>query len=104
MGKNMPIYLLSNTNIIHLNAIIPAMESVAGSKDGFEAAFQKVYYSHEVGLRKPHAAIFEHVIDENALVPEKTLFIDDSVQHVEGAKRVGLQVHHLVEDVTKIFS
>jgi len=57
--------------------------------------FDAVYYSHEVKMRKPNAEIFEFVCTENVLDPKKTLFIDDSIQHIEGAKKMGLQTVHL---------
>ncbi|MNY73745.1 Alpha-D-glucose-1-phosphate phosphatase YihX [compost metagenome] len=41
-------------------------------------------------LRKPNVEIFEQVIKENNLDPGETLFIDDSPQHIEGAKLAGL--------------
>ena len=57
----------------------------------FENLFDKVYYSCEIGLRKPNADIYEFVLKENNLEAGKTLFIDDSVQNIEGAKAAGLQ-------------
>jgi putative hydrolase of the HAD superfamily len=50
-----------------------------------------VYYSCEIGLRKPNADIYEFVLKENDLEAAKTLFIDDSVQNIDAAKDVGLQ-------------
>ena len=50
-------------------------------------------------MRKPDAEIFELVLNENNLQPHETLFIDDSVQHVESAKKLGIQAYLL--DVKK---
>ena len=61
----------------------------------FYNLFDKVYYSHEIKLRKPNADIFRLVIKENNLSIKKTLFIDDSIQHIESAKRIGLKTYHL---------
>ena len=36
-----------------------------------------------------------HVCNLHGLAPERTLFLDDSIQHVEGADRAGLRAHHL---------
>jgi putative hydrolase of the HAD superfamily len=60
-----------------------------------EAYFTKVYFSHDLGLRKPNSEIFEFVCRENNLNLSTTLFIDDSIQHIEGAKKCGLQTLHL---------
>ncbi|MGB3075087.1 MAG: HAD family phosphatase [Chitinophagales bacterium] len=82
-------FLLSNTNIIHLKQITKYMVQAFG-RPNIDAYFDKVYYSFVVGLRKPDADIFLKVLEENNLKPEETLFIDDSPQHVEGAKSAGL--------------
>ena len=50
-------------------------------------------------MRKPDAEIFDLVIGQNGLLKEETLFIDDSVQHIESAKIVGIQTYLL--DVKK---
>ena len=46
-------------------------------------------------MRKPDAEIFERVLQENNLDKSRTLFIDDSIQHVEGAIRTGLHAELL---------
>ena len=87
------IFLLSNTNSIHVEKII---DNLGVKKyEEFYNLFDKVYYSHEIKLRKPYADIFRLVIKENNLSIKKTLFIDDSIQHIESAKRIGLKTYHL---------
>ena len=61
----------------------------------FKALFDGAYYSCEIGMRKPHPEIFLHVLKEHGSVAERSLFIDDSPQHVEGARRAGLMAEHL---------
>ena len=92
------LFLLSNTNEIHIQEI----ESRVGAEvfSGFCALFEKVYLSHELGLRKPHPEVFTHIIEEQGLVASETLFIDDSIQHVEGAIKAGLRAYHLTDDQT----
>jgi putative hydrolase of the HAD superfamily len=53
--------------------------------------FDPVVISGEVGLRKPHAAIFELALDRLALPPERVLFIDDAEPNILGARAVGLR-------------
>jgi putative hydrolase of the HAD superfamily len=48
-----------------------------------------------MGLRKPNPEIFSRVCDEQGLNPATTVFIDDTLQHVEGAASIGLQALHL---------
>lgn len=92
--ENYQIYLLSNTNIIHVTRYSKYLDKVYGHKN-FENLFIKAYYSHDVGMRKPHVEIFHHVLKENNLEATETLFIDDTPQHIEGAKKAGLHAFHL---------
>jgi putative hydrolase of the HAD superfamily len=89
-----PLYLLSNTNSIHEKAFSAAIEGEYGW-NSFKSIFQKVYLSHEIKLRKPDLEIFEKVLSENNLNPSTTLFIDDSPQHIEGARKAGIYAFHL---------
>lgn len=104
LGKQYPIYLYSNTNKIHLDAFRLIIENQHGNANLLEELFITTYYSHELHMRKPNANGFEHIIEENNLIAEDTLFIDDSIQHIEGAKNVGLQTIWLNQkDITEIF-
>ena len=94
IGKEKRIFLLSNTNEIHKKAFDKIILDTH-QMTGLEPLFEKTYFSHLVGMRKPHTEIFDFVVQENKLNPQKTLFIDDSPQHVEGAIKVGLNAYHL---------
>jgi putative hydrolase of the HAD superfamily len=82
-------FLLSNNNEIHYNWIIKHINENYNI-DNYNDYFEKAYFSHLMNMRKPNVNIFEHVILENNLNPAETLFIDDSPQHIEGAKKAGL--------------
>ena len=71
----------------------------------FYKLFKKVYYSHEIGFRKPNKEAFQLILDENNLNADNVLFIDDSPQHIEGAKNLGIKTYHLKggEEVTTLF-
>lgn len=84
-------FLLSNTNEIHMPIVYRNWKNVSNLT--FNELFEKVYLSFEIGKRKPDVETFHWVIEENKLNPEKTLFIDDSPQHIEGAKKAGLNTH-----------
>ncbi|MCW3086257.1 MAG: family hydrolase [Bacteroidetes bacterium] len=91
-------FLLSNTNEIHINTICEHMKTEMNIPD-LSVYFEKVYLFYKVKMRKPDVEIFELVLRENNLDPAETLFIDDSPQHLEGAKKLGIQTYWL--DVTK---
>lgn len=91
LREKYPVYLLSNTNEIHIDLAFRRWKKTIGQP--IQSSFDKIYLSHEVGLRKPNKEIFELVCSENNLNPYTTLFIDDTVQHINGASRIGLQTH-----------
>lgn len=88
-------YLLSNTNTIHLNFIndniLPAMDEVSSLDDYFHQA----YYSHQMGMRKPEARIFQEVLNNHGLTAGETLFLDDNADNIKGANAVGIQTAHV---------
>lgn len=93
------LFLLSNTNEIHEEAFNKILKNQCGF-NSMGVFFDKVYYSHRVGMRKPDAAVFRMILDENSLDPEKTLFVDDSPQHIEGAKALGIRTIFLEPGMT----
>lgn len=99
LKKNHRLFLLSNTNEIHFNAFSANMENKF-KRDIFSEVFDKAYVSHRVHLRKPDKEIFEFVVRENNLRKEETLFVDDSMQHIEGAKKAGLRAVFLEKGKT----
>lgn len=100
LRKNYKLYLLSNTNGIHLKKVNEILQEAAG-KD-LDHFFEKVYYSFYMFKRKPEPEIFQQVLDENNLVPEETLFIDDSLENVESAKKLGIHILHVTSNKTLI--
>jgi len=103
LKKKYLIYLLSNTNAVHIDAFKKKTGNMKWEK--FCNLFDKMYLSHEVGLRKPNAAIFEYLLREQNLKPEEVFFIDDSPEHIEGANKLGIKNHHLKngEEITALF-
>ena len=85
-------FLLSNINAIHYDYVHSYLQTEFGMANN-DDLFEKTYYSHLVGKRKPDAEIFEQVLQENNLNPAETLFIDDSPQHLETAQKLGMQTY-----------
>ena len=96
LKNNHSVYLLSNTNAIHIDAF----KKQLGNKKwlAFCKLFDKMYLSHELGLRKPDIKIFEYILKEQKLKAEEVFFIDDSPQHIASAKKIGINCHHLLDD------
>lgn len=87
--KDYRIFLLSNTNSIHLRAFRQNLLEEHGIED-FDAFFEKAYYSHLIELRKPHAAAFQFILDDMNLAANETLFIDDNAPNLLGARQIGI--------------
>lgn len=90
LRNNYRLFLLSNTNQIHLEAFRKIFFNQFGHH-GFDDYFEKAWYSHELGLRKPDEACFLSVLDNCILKPEETLFVDDTLPNIEGAARTGIR-------------
>lgn len=86
--------LLSNTNEIHEEAFNKILMQASGIPN-IGVFFDKVYLSHRIGMRKPNIEVYKRILDETGFKAEHTLFIDDSLQHVEGARKTGIQAIHL---------
>ena len=88
------LYLLSNTNSIHLKYFQRLFTKQTG-KPLLDDYFTKAWYSHKLGLRKPEAAVFKFVLQEENLIAAETLFIDDTLINIETAQSMGFKTHHL---------
>ncbi|HEX8041782.1 MAG TPA: HAD family phosphatase [Chryseosolibacter sp.] len=95
LQKEFRVFLLSNTNSIHIQHINEVMLPNGNGSASLDTYFHKAYYSHRMGKRKPDADIFEQVLEENHLVPEQTLFLDDYAINLEGARSVGIKTVHV---------
>jgi len=91
------LFLLSNTNIIHYHKYNQDLKDQYGIE--LKSLFEKVYYSFDMGMRKPDLEVFKYVIKDSNLKPIETLFVDDSVENIESANKLGLKT--LFIDVLK---
>ena len=94
LKKDYKIFLLSNTNEIHIKKFEDDLKK-NNMLEQFYKCFDKIYYSSRMGKRKPDENCFNQVLEENGLVAENTFFIDDSIQHIEGAVKAGIKTFHL---------
>ena len=102
LKKNYQVGVLSNTNEIHIQGVNELLKTEYGM-DNFDSVFDRVFYSHEMGLAKPSEEIYRKMVSELGTTPEKVLFFDDLKANVDGAKAVGINAvqvtgpHVLVE-------
>ncbi|OGT42570.1 MAG: hypothetical protein A3F42_01000 [Gammaproteobacteria bacterium RIFCSPHIGHO2_12_FULL_37_34] len=97
--KTHRVFLFSNTNEIHLKAFFRICQQEYGM-NSLARYFDKEYYSCRFGKRKPDPDAFKIIVSENNIKPSETLFIDDTLQHVQGAQQAELQAIHLTQDKT----
>jgi HAD superfamily hydrolase (TIGR01509 family) len=95
LAADYKLYLLSNTNSIHLKYFKKLFTDQTG-KPLLDKYFNKAWYSNEVGLRKPGAEIFEFALKDEKLLATDTLFIDDTLINIETAQKLGFKTHHLL--------
>lgn len=97
------VYLLSNTNPIHLEYIIDQLHLHHG-KNILEELFQECFYSYQILDVKPEASIYQKVLKKTGATAEATLFIDDKITNIEGAAQLGIQTLHISpqEDIVNV--
>lgn len=93
LSSHYRLFLFSNTNAIHHAAFSKAFRGQFGFE--FDSLFEKAWYSHLVGHRKPDPSAFEAVLQLGNIPAGESLFIDDTLPNIEGALKAGLQAAHL---------
>ena len=89
------LYLLSNTNSIHLTSFNKTLLEETGNAS-LDHYFEKSYYSHLIQMRKPYVETYQWVLKDAKMIASETLFIDDSVNNIKGAIEAGIQTHLLL--------
>ena len=93
LGKHYKLYVLSNTNEIHVRRFREIFEGSHGFS--LDQLVEKCYYSHEIGFRKPNPGAFFAVLQDAQLDPAETLFIDDLQINTDEAAKLGMKVLHI---------
>lgn len=88
------LYVLSN---FHQQAY----QEVAAEHDFFDH-FDGLVISAQVNYIKPEAEIYEHLLTEYQLTPEKTVFIDDNRENLAGADEFGIKTIHFQGEVNRL--
>lgn len=89
------VYLLSNTNALHLEWVHRYVQRTFKISNFEDTYFDTAFYSHLLGDRKPNASIFQRVSEEAFMTPDRTLFMDDTLENIEVAKSLGFHTHHV---------
>ncbi|MFT5249891.1 MAG: HAD superfamily hydrolase (TIGR01509 family) [bacterium] len=104
ISKKYQIILLSNTNDLHIEKVI---ENITLERfQRFKNCFDAFYFSQEIHLRKPNSDIYNFVLDTHNINPNESLFIDDTKENTETAKKLGIHTWNIIpkkEDVVDLF-
>lgn len=98
------LFLLSNTDEIHITKFEHRV-GITFARE-FYQCFEKVYFSFEIGMRKPDPEIFKYIINKHDLSMKRTLFIDDKKENTDIAQALGMTVWNIIpgqEDVVQLF-
>jgi glucose-1-phosphatase len=95
LATNYKLYLLSNTNSIHVAYFKKLFTSQTG-KPMLDDYFTKAWYSNDIGLRKPGPEIFKFILQDGNIKAAETLFIDDTLDNIKTAQELGFKTHHLL--------
>ena len=93
LKKDYKIYLLSNTNQIHLDFVIHELKTDYGVDDFESRFFDGCFYSHKMNAWKPEKEIYHQVEKIIKLSHNEFIFIDDNANNVNGAKELGWQAY-----------
>ena len=87
-GARLPLYAFSNTNGAHVEHFSQHYADVLGH-------FREIYLSSAIGLRKPEAAAYDHVVKAIGIPASRIVFFDDSAENIAGARARGLNTVHV---------
>lgn len=102
-SKKYQLFLLSNTNELHIDWVKKHIDAYEVFKNCFDA----FYLSHEIKLRKPDAEIYQFILENHKLKANQVLFIDDTIENTQAAEQLGFHTWNLDptnEDVTELFT
>lgn len=83
------LILLSNTCKTHIQSFENMLKQYHNIET-LEILFDKVYYSCDIGLRKPNPKLFQKVLKDNHLSPSFLTYFDDTPTHIEAAKHLNI--------------
>lgn len=93
LKKDYNIYLLSNTNQIHLDYVMRELKEVYQIDNFEDRFFDQCFYSHKMNAWKPEKEIYKQVEAKIGLERSEFIFIDDNSNNVIGAKELGWQAY-----------
>ncbi|MCF8357421.1 MAG: HAD family phosphatase [Prolixibacteraceae bacterium] len=88
LAKTYNLYLLSNTNTYHIRFF--EFEFLNRYHVPLKKEFKKVYYSSQIGYRKPDPESFRYVLKDAGLIAAETVLVDDRQDNCDTAESLGM--------------
>jgi len=98
--KGYRLFLLSNTSSIHVEEVNRILHRTTGIPQ-LNDLFETLFLSYEMGVMKPHHAIYHGVLESAGIIAKESLFLDDNADNIRAANEVGIQTI-LVQKPTSI--
>ncbi|WAC12717.1 HAD family hydrolase [Dyadobacter pollutisoli] len=99
LAGNYRLFLLSNTSSIHITQVNKILEASTGIEK-LDDLFEIVFLSYDMGLMKPDAQIYLNVLEQAGLKAEETLFLDDNLDNINAASKLGIDTIHVQKPLT----
>ncbi|WP_159012438.1 HAD-IA family hydrolase [Bradyrhizobium sp. S69] len=95
-ADRLPLYAFSNTNQPHIEHFSKTYADILGH-------FREIFLSSTIGLRKPDAPAYDHVVKAIGVPAQRIVFFDDLAENIEGARMRGLTAVHVTspDDVAR---
>ena len=87
-------FILSNTNQIHIDCVNLSLQK-SYQIESLHPFFDAVYFSHEIGVKKPDAEAYLYILDKHNLKASETVFIDDKEENIQAAEKLGIKTYWL---------
>lgn len=100
LRKEYKVHLLSNINDLHADCFEQNFQKWFNEDP--RNYFDRYFYSHKIGRRKPDVDTYAWVLDQLSSEPEKAVFIDDLPENIEGARNIGINAYQLKNQKTDI--
>ncbi|MDB4835005.1 HAD family phosphatase [Cyclobacteriaceae bacterium] len=95
LNKSYQTFVLSNTSNLHIQGLNKILKQSSGYDKLHDVMNNTIYFSYEIKRRKPDLDIYEYVLKESNLKAEETVFLDDNLDNILAARKVGIEAIHV---------
>lgn len=91
LRKKYKVFLLSNTNCIHIAHVRKYLKQAYPGYDFERDFFDNVYYSYLMKDRKPNLSVYKTLLERESLAAHEVIFVDDNEENVLAAEQLGVK-------------